>query len=219
VSVLTFLRRHLLKRPSHATVVAYIALFFAMSGTAYATVQWTGANIADGSLTGADVQNGSLTTSDLAAGTVSSGGTSTATLDIPQDPSVTWYRGTVDENNNPISQAAPGPVIATIPDVGELFVAGCDEVTQPIFGLRNTTGTTLYGITWADLPSVDDRKGNANSHDTVPTGSELRLIESSQVMSWLIVSGDGAGAPVTHLTAQAVVVQGESTCRFVASWN
>src|SRR3954447_1606058 len=65
----TFLRR-CVRRPSHATVVAYLALFFAMSGTAYAAVQWTGANIQDGSLTGADVQDGSLTGADVAPNSI-----------------------------------------------------------------------------------------------------------------------------------------------------
>jgi hypothetical protein len=66
------------RRPSHATVVAYLALFVALGGTsAYAVNEWTGANIVDESLTGADVQgkaaagstpavNGSLTTHDIA---------------------------------------------------------------------------------------------------------------------------------------------------------
>lgn len=85
----TLLRR-LIRRPSHATVVAYFALFMTMSGTAAATVLWTGANIQDGSLTGADVQDGSLsgtdiqsgsiTQSDLAPDTTSGGGTSTTVL-------------------------------------------------------------------------------------------------------------------------------------------
>ena len=65
------------RRPSHATVVAYLALFVALGGTAYAANEWTGANIVDESLTGADVRgkngtattaavNGSLTTFDIA---------------------------------------------------------------------------------------------------------------------------------------------------------
>src|SRR3954465_3812052 len=59
-------------------VVAYIALFVALSGTsAYAANEWTGANIVDESLTGADVKgsdatanvagtNGSPTGADIA---------------------------------------------------------------------------------------------------------------------------------------------------------
>jgi hypothetical protein len=66
------------RRPGHATVVAYLALFVALGGTgAYAANEWTGANIVDESLTGADVKgkpgtmaapsvNGSLTTHEIA---------------------------------------------------------------------------------------------------------------------------------------------------------
>ena len=46
--------------------VAYLALFFALSGTAIAAKPLlTGADIQDGSLTGADVQNDSLTGNDV----------------------------------------------------------------------------------------------------------------------------------------------------------
>lgn len=47
-------------------VVAYVALFFALSGTAIAAKPLvTGADVQDGSLTGADVQNDSLTGDDV----------------------------------------------------------------------------------------------------------------------------------------------------------
>src|SRR5688500_17519937 len=47
-------------------VVAYVALFFALSGTAVAAKPLlTGADIQDGSLTGTDVQNESLTGVDV----------------------------------------------------------------------------------------------------------------------------------------------------------
>jgi trimeric autotransporter adhesin len=65
-----------LGRPRHATVVAYLALFVALGGTAYAANEWTGDNIVDESLTGADILgaagtavtpavNGSITSDDV----------------------------------------------------------------------------------------------------------------------------------------------------------
>jgi hypothetical protein len=45
-------------------LVAYLALFLALSGTAYAAAKFTGSDIADESLTGADILNGSLTGAD-----------------------------------------------------------------------------------------------------------------------------------------------------------
>jgi len=66
-----------LRGPRHATVVAYLALFVALGGTAYAANEWTGDNIVDESLTGADILgaagtagtpavNGSITSDDIA---------------------------------------------------------------------------------------------------------------------------------------------------------
>jgi hypothetical protein len=65
------------RRPSHPTVVAYLALFVALGGTgAYAAATITGADVVDESLTGADVKgrqgtsstpavNGTLGTQDV----------------------------------------------------------------------------------------------------------------------------------------------------------
>ena len=94
--------RRLLRRPSHATIVAYLALFFALGGSAmaafvvssnsqiapntiYGANKPAGANdnIVDGSITALDIKpsslgsgrilDGSLTGADLAANTVTGG--------------------------------------------------------------------------------------------------------------------------------------------------
>jgi hypothetical protein len=54
-----------LGRPSHATIVAYLALGVALGGTSYAAVTVTGRQVKDSSLTGRDVRNGSLTGNDI----------------------------------------------------------------------------------------------------------------------------------------------------------
>jgi hypothetical protein len=53
-------------------VVAYLALFAALGGSAYAAVTVTGKNIKDGTITGRDVKNRSLGTSKLNPSAVSS---------------------------------------------------------------------------------------------------------------------------------------------------
>jgi hypothetical protein len=58
------MKRILRRRPSPALVVAAIALFAALGGSAYA-LSITGASVVNGSLTGADVKNRSLTQADL----------------------------------------------------------------------------------------------------------------------------------------------------------
>jgi hypothetical protein len=53
-------------RPRHTTVVAYLALFVALGGTAVAAKPLlTGADVQDGSLSGADVQDNSLSGADV----------------------------------------------------------------------------------------------------------------------------------------------------------
>ena len=66
--------RSILKRllGRHGTVVAYLALFAALGGSAYAAVTVTGKTIKDGTVTGKDVKNRSLGTNKLSAGAVSS---------------------------------------------------------------------------------------------------------------------------------------------------
>lgn len=66
--------RSILKRLSrrHSTAVAYLALFAALGGSAYAAATVTGKNIKDGTITGKDVKNRSLGTNKLSATAVSS---------------------------------------------------------------------------------------------------------------------------------------------------
>jgi hypothetical protein len=54
--------RSILKRLArrHTTAVAYLALFAALGGSAYAAGTITGKNIKDGTITGTDVKNRSL---------------------------------------------------------------------------------------------------------------------------------------------------------------
>ena len=66
--------RSIIRRLSrrHGTAVAYLALFAALGGSAYAAVTVTGKNIKDGTITGKDVKNRSLGTSKLSPRAVSS---------------------------------------------------------------------------------------------------------------------------------------------------
>lgn len=67
-------------------VIAYVALFVALGGSAYAATKWTGADIVDESLTAVDLAPGSAGTSEIADGAVGSadianGGVAAADLD------------------------------------------------------------------------------------------------------------------------------------------
>jgi Collagen triple helix repeat (20 copies) len=60
------MRKHL----TYANVVATLALFSALGGSAYAAVRITGANVVDDSLSGADVHDSSLTGADIRDGSL-----------------------------------------------------------------------------------------------------------------------------------------------------
>ena len=56
----------------HTTAVAYLALFAALGGSAYAAVTVTGKQITDGTVTGKDVKNRSLGAGELSASALGS---------------------------------------------------------------------------------------------------------------------------------------------------
>jgi len=94
--------RSILKRLSrrHGTAVAYLALFAALGGSAYAAVTVTGKNITDGTITGRDIKNRSLGTNKLSATAVSS---------------LTGQRGPAGPQGEKGEQGPVGPAGATGP--------------------------------------------------------------------------------------------------------
>jgi hypothetical protein len=56
--------------PRSSTVIAFVALFVALGGSAFAAAKLTGKDVRDGTLTGADVRNGSLSGADLRRGSI-----------------------------------------------------------------------------------------------------------------------------------------------------
>lgn len=58
-------RKDPMKRPSHATIVAYLALFTALGGSAYAAATIGSGEIKDNSIRSRDVRNQALTSADI----------------------------------------------------------------------------------------------------------------------------------------------------------
>jgi hypothetical protein len=136
-----------------------------------------------------------------------------------------WFRGDVDEDGNSTGQPAPpaGPVIASIPGVGDLFVAGCELLPSKyqggnvVLGLRNTSGGPLYGLS-GDTPMVYGQD-NITYQNVLPAGAEAAVGYNEQ-QSYLIASGDGASPKITHLEVQLFrKLGGIDNCRFYVWWN
>jgi hypothetical protein len=118
----------------HGTAVAYLALFVALGGSAYAAVTVTGQNIKDGTVTGKDVKNRSLGKSKLSATALGSltGERGPAGPEGPQGPQ--GQRGPA----GPIGQTGPaGPAGPAGKDgangaPGPSGISGYEVVTTPV---------------------------------------------------------------------------------------
>lgn len=134
----------LLRAHVRQNVVGYIALFFAMTGTASAAAaMWTGENIKDGTLTGADVADGSLTASDMAAS--SGGGAPLLTF----DSGTQTYTGPAFANGEKDGQANT-PVTSITLNVAkagfvEAFVAGTARIDGDASCPSNDSEPSGYG--------------------------------------------------------------------------
>jgi hypothetical protein len=67
------LKRFFSRRPSHGTVVAYVALFITLSGVAYAADTVGSSDIIDEAILSQDIKNGEVKTSELANSGVTNG--------------------------------------------------------------------------------------------------------------------------------------------------
>ena len=163
--------RSILKRLSrrHSTAVAYLALFAALGGSAYAAVTVTGKNIQDGTITGKDVKNRSLGKSKLSPTAVSS---------------LMGARGPAGPQGDPGPKGAPGeqgPIGETGPQGPsgvsgyEIKVSGGVSVPKgQIIGdqVNCTSGKSVLGGGVANYPSaaparvVSTAPGGANGDST-----------------------------------------------------
>jgi len=156
----------------HTTAVAYLALFAALGGSAYAAVTVTGKNIKNGTITGKDVKNRSLGTSKLSPTAVSSligerGPTGPQGPAGPKgDPGPA---GTTGETGPQGPQGARG--------VANIEYRVSQGVTVPKGELRGdqvncTTGKSVLGGGVANFPSasparvVSSAPGGANGDST-----------------------------------------------------
>jgi hypothetical protein len=142
--------RSILKRLSrrHSTAVAYLALFAALGGSAYAAVTVTGENIKDGTITGKDVKNRSLDTKELSTKALSS-------LRAKSGPA-----GPPGPKGDSGKQGAAGPMGTTGPK-GETGPAGPQGPAGPR-GASGISGWEYRVSPGTGLPADDNRTSQVN---------------------------------------------------------
>jgi collagen triple helix repeat protein len=119
----------------HAAAVAYLALFVALGGSAYAAATITGKNIKDGTITARDIKKGSLDTTRLSPGVLGS---------------LSGNRGPAGPQGDRGPAGPRGPKGATGP-------AGVNGVN----GLPGPSGTSGWGYYTSrlDIPPNSSRRG------------------------------------------------------------
>jgi hypothetical protein len=131
----------------HTTAVAYLALFVALGGSAYAAVTVTGKNIKDATVTGRDIKNQSLGTNKLSPAAVNS---------------LTGQRGPAGPQGPAGDRGPAGPD-------GDRGPAGPKGDTGPagpqgLDGPRGPSGISGYEYVTAklDIPPNTAKRGQAN---------------------------------------------------------
>ena len=162
----------------HTSAVAYLALFAALGGSAYAAVTVTGKNIKDGTVTGRDVKNRSLGTNKLSATAVSSLTGQRGPAGLQGDPGPKGDRG----DQGPVGPTGPqGPQGATGP-------AGPQGAQGPA-GPQGRSG--ISGWQYLTAGRVIEPDHYASWHVDCPSGKKA--------LGGGVASPGPAAPPVTHV--------------------
>lgn len=169
---------------SYPHVVSTLALVVACSGTAYAAVRITGADVVDGSLTGKDLKNGSVKSADVAGLT-------------PRDfaagafPGVRVYASDASRPATVPAGAYEFPMDEEAHDTGRMYDEGDSFVTVRQAGTYLVSGQlTLDGganvqrqariLVNGDIEAVDAFTGDA-TRTTLSVSAVLRLAKGDRV--------------------------------------
>lgn len=181
--------RLLRRRPSPATAIAFLALFAALGGTAWAAVKITGANVVDRSLTYHDIKSDSLGTGVISRlrgrdlRTASVGGTQVDEKSLAKVPSA----GAADSAGGLFPRKvfakvpANGPEQTVLSLSGMSLLASCPAGTLQLRAITATSNTELAaqavassnvarGVRAGDFDvgeSVDIDQGIPNGHVTL----------------------------------------------------
>lgn len=176
--------RSILRRFSrrHTIVVAYLALFAALGGSAYAAVTVTGTNIKDGTITGRDVRNRSLDVSELSRKAVGS-------LKGKQGPA--GPQGPKGETGAPGAQGPAGPQ-------GPSGISGWGYTIA-------REQVKANGFTTWSVNCAAGTKPLGGGVSTFPLSNGVRVIDSAPATT---EAGEATGWAVTLYNQSSVAVSG-----------
>ena len=212
-----------------ANLVAYLALFMAMGGTAYAANEWTGDNIVDGTLTGADIATKSLSGADIrnksvkgvdiADNTVTGVQVDESTLGQVPSAATATVAGNADsldglDSTNIVQGAGKvtGQALAVTPGANTFLGPPLNGFLRLSYFCPNPTSNTGFLWVYNDSGSVANvfsESGDANpSYRSMAAGANFFMPASAAGDSWRI---QAQGAPGI-LTIDVATVNRPSDC-------
>ena len=153
----------------HTTVVAYLALFAALGGSAYAAVTVTGKQIQNGTITGKDVKNRSLAAGKLSKGAISS---------LSGDRGPAGPQGAPGPQGIPGEQGLPGPIGETGPQgpQGEQGPRGLSQIEYQVSPGKSVGKDQTIGD---QVQCSDGKSVLGGGAAQFPSGGEMRIVSSA----------------------------------------
>jgi hypothetical protein len=147
----------------HTTAVAYVALFAALGGSAYAAVTVTGKQIKDGTLTGKDVKNRSLGAGKLSASALGS---------------LAGERGPAGPQGGPGPKGDPGKQGATGP-AGATGAQGPQGVTNIEYRVSSGKTVPKDGTVGDQVNCTSGKAVLGGGAAQFPSGAPARIVSSA----------------------------------------
>ena len=150
----------------HTTAVAYLALFAALGGSAYAAVTVTGKQIQDGTITGKDVKNRSLGTGKLSASALGS---------LAGERGPAGPQGPAGAKGEPGKPGATGPAGAT----GEQGPQGAAGVTNIEYRVSSGKSVPKDGTVGDQVNCTSGKAVLGGGAAQFPSGAPARIVSSA----------------------------------------
>jgi hypothetical protein len=204
------------RRPSHATVVAYLALFVALGGTsAYAANTIFSADIVDGEVKTPDLAATAVTNNKLASGAVSLGKMAGDSVDASKVVDKSLTGADIDEaklDAAPLrTRVAQGGCEAAVAGTGAMVKVGSfcmDRYEASVWSKPG--GGTQYGVSSDDYPCNDNGQDcnniYARSVAGVPPSRHISWFQAQQALA-----NSGKRLPTNAEWQQAVAGTPDST--------
>jgi Sulfatase-modifying factor enzyme 1 len=221
-------------RPSHATVVAYLALFVALGGTgAYAANTIFSADIVDGEVKTPDLAATAVTNNKLASGAVSLGKMASDSVDASKVVDKSLTGADIDEaklDAAPLrTRVAQGGCDAAVAGTGAMVKVGSfcmDRYEASVWSKPN--GGTQYGVSSDDYPCHDNGQDcnniYARSVASVPPSRHISWFQAQQALAnsgkrlptnaeWqMAVAGTPDGAPCNVSSSGPINTGSAASC-------